>query len=217
MKSVYPRFGLVLAALAIALPAQAETIVITSGALEWIRPSATASVSLAGESFVFTGRTGQGVFTPRDSCGGCPTGSTVDLTATWVGLDLMGTASYNGITYTQVGAVMSDTAVGGRWTGTLLIPNSFAGGALTAPFQFTGTFRNPTAIPLLELVGTGQATANLVPSLVAPGGFNLESIRYEFDSAAPVPEPTSMLLIGTGLAGLAARRRRPRLSSEAEG
>jgi hypothetical protein len=39
------------------------------------------------------------------------------------------------------------------------------------------------------------------------------SVRYDFVSADPVPEPASMLLFGSGLAALAAVRRRRHLTS----
>lgn len=68
----------------------------------------------------------------------------------------------------------------------------------------TGIFQPPDTCGVQECAKT-------------PGAFRLDSIRYEFDAAAPVPEPTSMLLIGSGLAGLAALRKRRNRGRAIEG
>ena len=209
MKSVCRAIALVLAALATALPARAETIVINSGFLEWIRPAGVTTIQLAGDGFTFSGIGRIGIFEPLDACGvpECVPGASVDLHAYWIGLDLPGTATYRGTTYTSVGSANSTAGLGARWTGSLLIPADFDGGQLTAPFQFAGDFFYPGPASPVNLVGAGQTTLNFTPFPNFPGAFRLDAIRYEFD-AAPVPEPTSMLLISTGLAGLAAWRRR---------
>ena len=76
------------------------------------------------------------------------------------------------------------------------------------PFFLSGRLTvvdESTRLPIFDdtVFGSGTATWTY---LTSPANV-ISRVRYEFEDAAPTPEPSTLLLIGSGLAALAARRR----------
>lgn len=88
----------------------------------------------------------------------------------------------------------------------------------TVPFSMVGTLQGGTCVnssipcvstPLVSIYGNGTATYTFTSG--GDGLWRLSSYSYEFSSAEPTPEPATLLLFGTGIAGLAgyaAKRRK---------
>lgn len=80
----------------------------------------------------------------------------------------------------------------------------------TLLFSFTtGSFAATPATLTLDLLNSN-------PDFIVPSGANagqaVNSYSYSFNVSQPVPEPTTLALLGAGLTGLFARARRPRNS-----
>ena len=78
---------------------------------------------------------------------------------------------------------------------------------MPTPFTFSGTFRltaeDGTFLFEDVLFGSGTAFWRF-----PPGVANVSEVRYEFSDAAATPEPATLLLLGSGIAGVMLRRRR---------
>lgn len=135
-----------------------------------------------------------------------------------------GTVVLDGVTYSGVGfngvlnAALPSVVLP---PGTLSAPDV----TLTLPFTLSGNLIGCTGNPLIcndqlfnaPLTGEGLATVHFrLFSLFPPAGnsYVVRDITFNFQSAAPVPEPATLLLLGTGIAGLAARIHKRRRASK---
>lgn len=199
-----------------AAPAHAEplTIDITSASLNFnfINSTGTSLLYLAGtDGFSLTARPGLGSAHP-----GCclSPGVTRTMGGVWSGNDLLGQATYNGETFTNVGNLIGPNSALVQFTSEPVTLPTFAGATtmtITAPATLNGLFTGLSAasgnLVRATLVGSGLATGTFI---WLPGIQQWQPTVGSFQiagSSDAVPEPTSILLVCLSLAGVYAATR----------
>lgn len=223
MKKSLALFAPLLLFCLLCLPSQAraDAIAITSGSLSAGNFGPNGMFfSLAGQGLAITNSrmSGDGGGLRARACLPCSAGTLLNISSMFNGnLTLgngpgtIGNTSYANLFYSG----------GLTFSGSVLLPNDGASSMiLSAPFTFSGTLHtyleNPiigSDPPIFTTLLSGQGIALIeFTSFVGTNGlrtFNFQNITYNFQPA-PVPEPTTIFLLGTGLAGLAARARKRR-------
>jgi hypothetical protein len=191
-------------------PARADTIALTGGVLDVSVPQGSGVVVLVGDrGFTFTALL-NAFFLPPVGDPMLP-GTSIALEGMSAGLDLIdGIATLDGVTYTDVGGLTSSSSAFLRFSTlpatlpSVLDPPSEITARLMVDLFFAGAGFQHT------LLGSGMATIFLDEAVgFDPPSWRVTRILGELSSdTAPIPEPTTILLLSTGLAGIAARRRK---------
>ena len=145
---------------------------------------------------------------------GCAPGTGATITHAWLGLDFGArNATLDGIRYEEVNSLSGDAWVSTAFNSSVTLPPLSSSAVLRTPFTMTGLF---SIVPHDEgerrdfpLVGSGILTSTWRGDFPSEEGrWFPVALRYDF-SAAPIPEPTTMVLAGiAGAAAAFARRKR---------
>ena len=206
---------LTVAIAAVPATATADPIAITSGSLVLTERGGLLHIE-GGRGLVVDAR-GSGRATIME-CGPiapCAPGSTVTLDTGWVGSDIGGEATIDGETFPVALGTQTTGALAAIFSGSIVMPG-FAGTDLvsaTAPFTFFGRLSYPAPLGTVppspvDLTGRGTATVDL-QWISASGSWNVSGATYAFQplDVEPIPEPTTLILVGSGLAALVRRHR----------
>ena len=205
--------------------AHADPIVLSGGATVInSSPNVRANVHVNGSNGATTfaaSVTARGFFGLRvcsESTAGMTSGCTTAGLG-WIssGSDISGTVTVNGVNFpadviNQLGLNFSSFSF--TIPPELLSADAFR---ITAPFSFTGLFASPSLSEVLDLTGQGTVTVFLSRRTVGlfPGIY-LDQAIYTFGptvdgvTVEAVPEPATMVLLLSGLAGTALRFRKRR-------
>lgn len=186
-------------------PARADTIEITSGTLDFNRVFGRLQIE-GPRGFVFD-----------STIDGSPLfgsivrpGDTVRLTGH---LGFPGQFSIDGQTF-QIHPITGLLSAGGDVSASVVVPPfSSEPVSVFAPFTFTARIAGIDEPPFpLNLVGQGTVEVTfLLNTLVMPipvWETQRAVFRFESSDVAPIPEPATLILVGSGIAGCLMRRRR---------
>jgi PEP-CTERM motif-containing protein len=212
------KIKLALAALFLCLlpaAAHADPFVITSGRF-FAEGQQAVNIQILGQNFGYSGANPNQSVLPFASSP-FAAGTTRSLGGNQ-GFSNVGSLCFNGTCFFQNGVASPETAVGnftfsaGSFTFPQFGTTPPATFTFTVPFTVTGTLRgtrpNGESMTLL-VMGEGELTLTY-STFVLGNGTHYQFRSAEANFADPTPEPATLLLLTTGLAGAAAVRRRRR-------
>ena len=157
----------------------------------------------------------------------CSQGDTCNVPARSIGAFRSPDAAPGVFSGGTAGGVTADTLTGSLdFSGSSFIAGSDPANLGTGPVNFAGNLMGFTFLPLgcentfsctsvgpevfdVQLSGTGTVTASWISNSPGPGVDNIILVQYNFSGTAnTVPEPGSLLLLGSGLTVLAGMLRR---------
>lgn len=204
-----------LALFALASEARADSIVISNGHLMFDNNNINTGFSLEGAGFSMQGHTSAFFIEPLL----VPPGGTYRIGRGYSNEPLFIHVPYtiNGVTYTRWGSSQEFLFLNFTASSFVLpLDTSLRSVSFTTPFTMNGlvSLSDLTTPNGLRVDLTGQGIANVVFNAGPGNVWTLSTLTYTFNQPpTPTPEPATLLLLGTGMAGVAAkvyRRRKER-------